>query len=177
MFDAEASGSLLAASDTAPALGAVFERRWKERTAFEPERDRIPLRAGAPLPAAPPVKRALTVLVPIADDAEWGTVRPLVAALAAAFTIDDPLEVAIGLDGGFDVRRAARAVQDTLAAAPVPLERTLNVRIEPLTDLAAWRNAAAAPIRLSATTRAALADLRAVDGVAAVRALLAQASA
>jgi hypothetical protein len=173
LFDSDASGSLLAASDVAPALAAAFERKWRDRTAFDPARDRIVLRAEEPPRAAPAVERAVTVLIPIADDAEWETVRATVAALAASFTVDDPPEIAIGLDGAFDVQRAARAVHEALAAAPVPMERTLNVRIEPVSDLAAWRDAAVAPVRLHATTRDALAELRAVDGVLAVRALFA----
>jgi len=174
LFEHAVSDSLLASSDTAPALAAIFERRWKDRTAFDPERDRVPLQAAAAAPAPAPAseRRVLTVLVPIADEAEWGTVRATVAAIATSFTLDDAVEIAIGLDGSFDVHRAARAIHEILAGATVPLERTLNVRIEPVTDLAAWRDTAAAPLRLSETTRAPLAELRAVDGVLAVRALI-----
>ena len=173
LFEPDASGSLLAASDTAPALATIYERRWRERTAFDPERDRVPLSAAAPPRPAAPSQPTLTVLVPIADEPEWETVRATVGALATSFTIDDAVEIAVGIDGTFDVQRAARALHELLTGAPVPLERTLNVRVEPVADLTAWRVAVARPVRLSETTRPALADLRAVDGVLAVRALLA----
>lgn len=174
VFESEASGSLLSASDSAPALAAIYERRWSERSAFDPERDRVPLGARVSRPtaaeAAPPP--AITVLVPVADDPEWESVRPTVSALATTFTIADPIEIAVGVDGTFDVQRAARALHEVLTAAPVPLERTINVRIEPVADMAAWRDATARPVRLAATQRAALAGVRAIDGVLAARALM-----
>jgi hypothetical protein len=173
LFDPEASGSLLAASDTAPALATIYERRWRERSAFDPERDRVPLSAAAATRSAAAARPALTVLVPIADEPEWEKVRAAVSALATSFTIEDPIEIAIGVDGTFNVHRAARALHELLIAAPVPLERTLNVRVEPVADLTVWRDATARPVRLTETTRAALGDVRAVDGVLAVRALLA----
>ena len=173
IFDPDASGSLLAASDTARPLAAAFERKWKERTTFDPSRDRVALRAEEPPRPARAGGRVTTVLVPVADESEWEAVRATLAALAVSFTVDDPLEIAIGLDGAFDIQRAAQAVHEALAAAPVPLERTVNVRIEPVADLAAWRDASLGPVRLRETNRAVLAELRAVDGVLSLRALLA----
>jgi hypothetical protein len=174
VFDPDSSGSLLGASDTAAALAAIYERRWSDRSAFEPERDRVPLGGPATPPAAAPAAGpAFTVLLPLADEVEWEAVRSTVTALATTFTIADPVEIVVGVDGPFGVQRAARALHEILTTAPVPLERTIAIRIEPVADLAAWRDATAHPVRLAATARPELAGLPAIDGVLAARALLA----
>lgn len=171
-FPPDASESLIASLDSSPTFATMFERRWRDRNAFDPARDVVPLSAAEPVAAEAATRALLTVLVPVADAAEWARLRPAVGALAASLTIEDPIEIAIGLDGAFDLQRAVRELRELLGGATVPLERTVNVRIEPVADIAAWSAATADPVRLRETTRDPLAGLRAVDGVRALRALL-----
>jgi hypothetical protein len=174
LFPTDASESLIATGDVSPAFAAMFERRWSDRTVFDPARDVVPLDSGTPAAGVQPERThgMLTVLVPVSDAAEWARLRPAVGALAAALTIEDAVEIAIGLDGGFDLQRAVRELRELLAGAPVPIERTVSVRIAPVPDLAAWTAAASDPVRLRETTRDALTGVRAIDGVRALRALL-----
>ena len=69
-------------------------------------RDLVPLRAETSPPAelTRHAGRVLTILVPVGDAAEWARLRPAIGALAVSLTIDDPVEIAIGLDGAFDLR-------------------------------------------------------------------------
>lgn len=171
IFPSDASESLLASSDSSPVLAGVFERRWKERTRFESARDRVPL-GDASQPGAPR-DGGLTVVVPVADTREWERVRATLGALVVSFTVDDPVEIAIGLDGSFDVQHAVSAMRELLAGAAVPLEKTVHVRIEPIGDAASWVQGPERAVRLTDTTREDLATLRAVDGVTSLRAVLA----
>jgi GT2 family glycosyltransferase len=171
LFPSDASESLLASSDSSPVFASLFERRWKERARFEPERDHVSL-AAEELPPDGHSASDVTVVVPVADAGEWERIKAALGALVVSFTIEDPVEIAIGLDGSFDVQQAVRGVRELLADATVPLERTVNVRIEPVPDAVTWSNSPECAVRLVETTRGAFAAIRAVDGVTSLRAVL-----
>lgn len=171
LFPIADAQSFLGSIDDDPVLRAAYEARWSGRAGFDPERDRVAFRAAAEPVAASPARR-LRVLVPVADVEEWGRARPFIAELAGAFRAGDPLDVVIGLDGAFGVQSAVRAIREILSATSIPLELTLNMLIEPVADLATWRDEGAESVRWSATERETLTGLATVDGAVAVRARL-----
>jgi hypothetical protein len=112
-------------------------------------------------------------LLPLRDEEEWLAAKPLLMELAAAFRVGDPLEIAVGLDGTFGLQTALRELRELLIASSVPMEETVNVSIDFVPDIAAWRDAGANNARFAGSSRAELAALRAIDGADAVRAFLA----
>ncbi len=173
LFPPDEAVSFLASIDDDPALRAAAEQRWASVSGFDPERDRVAFRAASSMAGVPP-SGGVRVLVPVSTVEEWKRVVPLLADLAAAFRAHDPLTVVVGLDGGFGLQTAVSLMREVLAATRVPLEETLNIRIEQVRDLAAWRNAAANSVRVAAVERAELATLPIVDGVSGARVMMAE---
>lgn len=172
LFPFAEAASFVGNLDDAPFLRAAYERRWAGRSGFDPERDRIPLRTGEPPAAAE--KDGLRILLPLADEAEWLRARPLLVELTAAFRMHDPLEVAIGLDGTFGLQTALTKIRELLLGSGVPMEETLNISIDFVPDLFAWRDAGnRRNARVTGVERDGLGELPAIDGPAAVRMLVA----
>lgn len=169
LFPEAAANSLMAPVDASLALRERLVRHWSTAAGFDPERDRVPLREGSSV-VRPASLGRLKVLVPIADELEWQRVWPHLSSFAHAFTSADPIDVLIGLDGTFPLGHAVAALRELLAAAPIPLDATVNVRVEVVGDVAAWRDAAGESVRLGAVGRPELAELAAVESVEAVRA-------
>jgi hypothetical protein len=172
LFPSEQTQSLFAAIDASPRLRERFEERWSTTRGFDPERDRVALRERRESAGRGAGDDALRVLVPIADEDEWNDARPIVTAIASAFRADDPLEIAIGLDGSFALGRAVSDIREILAATGVPLEQTLNVHVDVVGDRAGWRGAGSHQVRVTGSARPELADVPSVADVAAVRAHL-----
>ena len=173
LFPATEAQSLVGDLDAASFLRAAYERRWSKVRGFDPQTDRVPLRTDDVREAAPaPAQPAVRILVPLHDESEWARAKALLAALAAAFRVRDPIVVAVGLDGTFDLQSAVSALRELLIASAVPMEETLNVTIDIVEDLAAWRDASANSVRVEGFDREVLAALAAVADVAAVRARL-----
>jgi hypothetical protein len=170
LFRPEDSQSFVGALDTSPAMRGIYERRWSARDGFDPQRDFVPLASAEPVASRPP---ALSLLVPIADRAEWERALPALATFVAEFRVGDPVELVIGLDGSFEVPSAVGAVRELLTEASLPIEETLNVRIEKIAELATWRESVPSALRLAGGRRDALEALPVVADAAAVRTLLA----
>jgi hypothetical protein len=114
----------------------------------------------------------LRVLVPIGSDAEWTAAEPALFAFAQAFRTVDPVDIVVGLDGGYALATVVTRLRDLLARAMVPIEESVNIRVEPVSDLGAWRDAAEPVVRLAACERSELAGVAAVADAADVRARL-----
>ncbi len=150
--------SLLASLDTSPALAARHRERWSAARGFDPARDAVPLRAPVAAPAALDHAR-VRVLVPVADAREWAAAEPALAALARDLRADDPVDIAIGLDGTFSLAETVAALRDLLVQTGIPLAETVNVNVDPVGDVAAWRDAPGRSVRLSGCARDVLAAL------------------
>jgi hypothetical protein len=174
LFPAEEAQSLVANLDTAPFLRAAFGRRWSAVRGFDPENDRVPLRAASAQTVAASTRTvAVRVLLPVRDEAEWRRAKPLLAELAFAYRVHDPVEVAVGLDGTFDLQSAVSALRELLIASGVPMEDTLNVAVDVVEDFAAWRDASENSIRVEGLEREELLALPVVADAAGVRGRLA----
>lgn len=171
LFPFSEAASFVGNLDDSPFLRAAFEQRWANRHDFDPQRDRIPLRTGEPPPAMGP--GGLRILLPLGDEGEWLRARPLLVELASAFRVRDPLEVAIGLDGSFGLQAALSAIRELLLASNIPMEETLNISIDFVSDMGAWKDAGdRRSVRVNGIEREAHAELPAVADANAVRALL-----
>ncbi len=172
LFPPEDAASFVGNLDDAPFLRTVYEQRWSRGRGFDPQTDRVPLRTDAPPVGVLPERRRVRILLPLHDEDEWLQARPLVVELAAAFRVDDPVEVAVGLDGTFGLQTALSALREILIASGVPMEETLNVSIDFVPDVSEWRDAGTSNARVAGLERDALLELPLVDGVERVRALL-----
>jgi len=171
LFPFEEAASFVGNLDNSPFLRAAYEKRWADRHDFDPARDRVPLRTDEP-PAAGEL-RGLRILLPLGDEAEWRRARQLLVDFAQAFRVHDPVELAIGLDGTFGLQTALSELRELLLSTKIPMEETLNVSIDFVPDMAAWRDAGnRRNVRVRGIERDALAELAAIGDVAAVRALL-----
>jgi hypothetical protein len=161
--------SLVGALDEAPFLRAAYERRWSIPRGFDPATDRVPLRtdAAANAPAGQPP--GVRVLLPLRDVAEWSQARAFLVELAAAFRVNDPVRVAIGLDGELGVQEVLGVLRELLLASNVPMEETLTVDIDIVHDVGAWRDAGTNNVRFEFSDRMELAELPQVAGVAAIQ--------
>ena len=160
--------------DDAPFLRAAYEKRWAQSRGFDPATDRVPLRApDAAVPAAVSAGSRLRVLIPLRDDDEWQRAYPLLVHLAAEFRVNDPVEVAIGLDGAFGLQTVLSALREMLLASKIPMEETITIGIDFVPDLIAWRDAGGACARTRVSERDELHALPVVENAAAVRDLLA----
>lgn len=172
------AASFVGGLDDAPFLRAAFQKRWSAPRGFDPERDRIALTAAPPAAAASAAAQSdrptVRILVPLKNEAEWLAARPLLADLAQSFRAADPVEVAIGLDGEFGLQTALAQLRELLTETNVPMEQTLNVKIDFVSDVAVWRDEAVPHVRAAGAEREALGDVAAIDGSAAVRAFLAE---
>ncbi len=173
LFPILEAASFVGNLDDAPYLREAYEKRWSTRHGFEPRTDRIPLRTDAPPVGVRPEQRSVRILLPLRDESEWLHARPLLVELAAAFRVDDPLEVAVGLDGTYGLQTALSALREILIASGVPMEETLNVGIDFVPDVGEWRDAGKNNVRVAGLDREALLSLPAIDGAGAVHALLA----
>jgi hypothetical protein len=172
LFPFSEAASFVGNLDDSPFLRAAFEQRWTSRQDFDPQRDRVPLRTDEPPAAAGP--GGLRILLPLGDENDWTRARPLLVELAAAFRVGDPLEVAIGLDGSFGLQTALAAIRELLLASKIPMEETLNISIDFVSDMAGWKEAGDRPsVRVSGIERAAHVDLPAISNLQSVRAMLA----
>jgi hypothetical protein len=171
LFPIQESNSFVAILDDSPSLRFAYDQRWANRTDFDPQRDRVPVRTEAPPASAP---GGLRVLLPIGSDTEWRRALPLLTELVQAFRAHDALEIAIGLDGTFQLQNVLTLMRDLLIASRIPMEETLNVSIDFVPDLAVWRDAATERrnVRLGAFERESLVELPAVAGAREIRALL-----
>jgi len=171
LFPFTEAASFVGNLDDSAFLRSAFEQRWTNRNDFDPKRDRVPLRTGEPPAAMAP--GGLRILVPLGDEGEWQRARPLLVELAAAFRAGDSLEVAIGLDGSFGLQTALSAIRELLLASKIPMEETLNISIDFVSDMAVWRDASdRRSVRVAGVEREAHAELPAIAGVKAVRAFL-----
>jgi hypothetical protein len=174
LFPFEEAASYVGNLDNAPFLRSVYEQRWANRHDFDPERDRVPLRTDEPPAATAAVPGGLRILLPLRDEGEWLRARPLLAELTAAFRVHDPVEVAIGLDGSFGLQTALSAIRELLLDSNIPMEETLNISIDFISDIAAWREAGdRGTARVNGIEREELAELPAIGDVQAVRVMLA----
>jgi hypothetical protein len=171
LFPAGDVESLLSPLDLSPSHFARYRERWETPRGFDPARDVVPLRAAPPAVAAAEGER-LRVLVPIASDAEWAAAEPALIEFAHTFRTGDPVDIVIGLDGGYALATVVTHLRDVLARASVPIEESVNIRVEPVRDLGAWRDAGAAAVRLVDCERHELAGVAAVADADAVRARL-----
>jgi hypothetical protein len=175
MFPREDVQSFLAPLDTSPQLFESYRERWSVPRGFDPARDVVPLRERATAPDAPAAPAArVRLLVPVGSEAEWTALAPEFAPLATALRADDPVDIAIGLDGTFALGAMVAALRDLLVRSGVPMEETVNVRVEPVGDLGAWRDAHDANVRLARCDRPELAAVPVAADVAALRALVPQ---
>lgn len=142
-FPEDESNSSLSRSDTVGALSVRFAERARGR-GFDPERDVVPLRADvAPAAAA---ADAVTILAPLANERELHLAIGALHEFAVAFGAADPVVVAIGLDGTLEQGALLPLLRDVLASTGRPLDETLNVRIDIVADLRAWRDTAGASV-------------------------------
>jgi hypothetical protein len=86
--------------------------------------------------------------VPVGGSAELERAVTFVTAAAGAFDADDPIRLHLLLDGDVSAADAVARVRPILAATGRPLESTVAVRIERVTDLAVWRSDCEAELRL-----------------------------
>jgi len=173
LFPVDEAGSFVGNLDAAPYLVAAYQERWASPRGFDPVTDRVPLREGArPAAAASPERRAVRILLPIKDEDEWTRARPLLVDLAGEFRVHDPLEVCVGLDGGFGLQTTLSVLREVLIESGIPMEETLSVSVDFVPDVAHWRDAGQNNVRVAGLDRADLEELPSVEGVAAVRALL-----
>jgi hypothetical protein len=171
LFPVEDAGSVVGDLDAAPFLRAVYEKRWSSPRGFDPRRDPVPLRRDAGRPAAAETRR-VRVLLPLHDEAEWRGVRPLLLEFAAAFRVADPIEVAVGLDGTFELQTAVSELREVLIASGVAMDETLTVNVDIVADIGVWRDAGTNNVRLAGLERESLLDLPIVDSADAIRAFL-----
>jgi hypothetical protein len=176
LFGTIDAASFVANLDDASFLRAAYEKRWALPRGFVPATDHVPLRTDAQPVAAAAPSRIVRIVLPLRDETEWLAARPLLVELAAAFCVHDPIAIAVGLDGTFGLQTALRELRELLIASGVPMEETLNVSIDFVPDIAAWRDAGANNARLSASSRVELAELPVIDGPDALRDLLADAT-
>ena len=173
LFPPVEAKSLVGDLDAAQFLRAAYEKRWSTVRGFDPQTDRVPLRTGdAPEVALAATQPVVRVLLPLYDEGEWMRAKPLLAEFAATFRAHDPVEVALGLDGTFDLQTAVSALRELLIASMVPMEETLNVTIDIVGDVAVWRDASANSVRVEGLDRELLAALPAIADLAGVRARL-----
>jgi hypothetical protein len=111
----------------------------------------------------------LRLLVPVASEAEWAELEPALEALTQVLRAGDPVDIAIGLDGTFSVGSTVAALRELLVRSGIPMEETVNVLVEPVTDVAAWRDAHARNVRLALTVRDELAAVAVAADVEALR--------
>ena len=171
MFPLAEVQSFLAPLDTSAALFARYRERWSQPRGFDPAHDVVPLRAASE-PAAPAPASRVRLLVPVGSEAEWKTVEAEVARFAHAFRAGDPVDITIGLDGTFSQGATVAALRDVLERTGIPMEETVNVRVERIGDLNAWRDAHDANARLAVGDRAELATVSVAGDADALRALL-----
>ena len=171
LFPADDAKSLLGNLDTAPYLREAFGKRWPGVRGFDPETDRVALAESAAMisPAAAPGE-SVRVLIPLADAADFRTVKPFLADLATTFRATDPIDVALGIDGAYALSDVLAAVHEVLLASGVPMDDTINVGIDIIEDQAAWRDANLNRVRFVALEREFLADVPAIRDAAGVRA-------
>lgn len=173
LFAFEDAASYIAGLDNAPYLRTAYEARWSGRTDFDPSRDRVPLRTAEPPKAT--AGAGLRILLPVGNDAEWSTAQRILRDLTLAFRANDPLEVALGLDGSYGLQTALSAIRELLLESKIPMDHTINISIDFVPNVAAWRDSGGRRnARVSGIDRAALAELPAIDGANTVRALLEQ---
>jgi len=173
MFPLHEVQSFLAPLDSSAALFARYRERWSAARGFDPARDRVALRE-AVTPVVPPAAARVRLLVPVASEAEWSAVAPDLARFASALRAVDPVDIAIGLDGGFTLSSTVTALREMLVRTGLPMEETVNVRVEPVGDLAAWRDAHGPSARLASCERALLADVAIARDADALRAMIAE---
>ena len=91
---------------------------------------------GPPVAAASaPSVTSHAIVVPVADAVE------LLAVAAAAFDSRSAVRVHVLLDGAVTAAEAVARLRPVLAARGLPLDQTIGVQVERITDLAAWREA------------------------------------
>jgi hypothetical protein len=172
LFPAGEAQSLVGNLDAAPFLRAACEKRWSTVRGFDAATDHIPLRGGAETAAPGTAKPAVRILLPLRDEGDWLRAKPLLAELAAAYRVHDPLEIAVGLHGTFELQAAISALRELLIGSGVPMEETLNVTVDVIEDIATWRDAGSNNVRIAGLDRAELDALPVVGDIAGVRARL-----
>lgn len=165
------AASFIGNLDDAPFLRDAYEKRWSNAQGFDPQTDRVPLRADATPRVPARAGRGVRILLLLRDQDEWLQARPLVIELATAFRVGDPVEVAIGLDGTLDVQTALSALREVLLASTVAMDETLTISIEVVSDVTVWRDAGENNVRIAGQEREELVELPIIDGAGAVRAL------
>jgi hypothetical protein len=172
LFPADQVESLLSPLDLSASHFQRYRERWESPRGFDPVRDVVPLRTAPPAAVTASAGERLRVLVPIGSDAEWAAAEPALLAFAHALRIVDPVDIVVGLDGGYALATVVTRLRDLLARVAVPMEESMNIRVEPVSDIGAWRDAGEPVVRLVACERAELAGVAAVADAADVRACL-----
>jgi hypothetical protein len=95
-----------------------------------------------------PVDRPHAIAVAVGGGAELDHAAAFLAAAAGVFDAGDPIRLHLLLDGDVSPADAAARVRPVLAAAGRPLDATVAVRIERVTDLTAWRSGCEHELRL-----------------------------
>jgi len=97
---------------------------------------------GPPVAAASaPSVTSHAIVVPVADAVELERAIELLAVAAAAFDSRSAVRVHVLLDGAVTAAEAVARLRPVLAARGLPLDQTIGVQVERITDLAAWREA------------------------------------
>ncbi len=163
-FDAATSQSVLAAADARSAAPAADPAAIA--AGFDPAR-RVPFAPAAGGGRADAVHAGTShaIAVPVGGAAELERAAVFVAAAARAFDATSPVRVHVLLDGSVGAGDAAALLRPVLAAGGRPIDAALAVRVERVTDLAAWRAALEPGVRALVAAgheRPALAGLAAV---------------
>jgi hypothetical protein len=93
----------------------------------------------APAAPAPAVTASHAIAVPVGGADELERAARVVGAAAAAFDARSPVRIHVLLDGTVSAAEAVARLRPVLAARGLPLDETVAVRVERVTDLVAWR--------------------------------------
>lgn len=140
---------------------------------FDPVR-RVPFvrrtaasRALRAVPSRPAPSHAIAV--PVASGAELERAVRFIASAARAFDARSPVRLHVVLDGDVSPADVVTRIRPVLAAGGMPMDDSVAVRVERITEIAAWRAALGPSVRLVVAAgheRDALAGLTAVSAAA-----------
>ncbi|HEV3086624.1 MAG TPA: hypothetical protein VGX96_05290, partial [Candidatus Elarobacter sp.] len=142
-FDASASHNPAAAAGLQQTLAPVDPNAITR--GFEPAK-RVPFtRTGI---AAPRASASHTIAIPIAGAAELERAAIVLTAAARAFDASSPVRVHLLLDGELSPADAVARIRPILAGGARPIDDSVAVRVERVTDLIAWRAALEPGVRV-----------------------------
>jgi GT2 family glycosyltransferase len=142
-FDASASHNPAAAAGLQQTLAPVDPNAIAR--GFDPAK-RVPFtRTGI---AAPRASASHTIAIPIAGAAELERAAIVLTAAARAFDASSPVRVHLLLDGELSPADAVARIRPILAGGARPIDDSVAVRVERVTDLIAWRAALEPGVRV-----------------------------